>query len=138
MENIELSTSDADSHFIREKLNEFNFQRVPHDRHETLNLLVRRQGEIIAGLIGDTAWNWLYISLFWVDERQRGSGLGSKILARAEEIAIERGCRNANLETHDFQNLDFYQKRGYSIFGKLDDYPAGHIKYYLQTSLAKV
>lgn len=137
METIELSTSEADSHIVREKLNEYNFQRVPNDRHETLNLIVRENGDIRAGLIGDTAWNWLYISIFWVDGRHRGQGLGSLILARAEEIAIQRGCRNANLETHDFQSLDFYQKRGYKIFGKLDDYPEGHTKYYLCKLLLK-
>jgi hypothetical protein len=56
-------------------------------------------------------------------------------LAKAEEIAIQRGCKNAHLETHDFQSLDFYRRRGYVIFGKLDDLPEGHTKYYLRKSL---
>ncbi len=133
----ELTQSESDALFIRQKLNEYNFARVPNDRHETLNLIVRQEGDIIAGLVGDTAWDWLYVSLFWVDERRRSHGLGSQMLARAEEIAIQRGCRNANLETHDFQSLDFYQKRGYRIFGKLEDYPAGHTKYYLHKALIK-
>ncbi len=137
MAAIEISQSEAESQFIRQKLNEYNFQRVPPDQHETLNLIIRQEGKIIAGLVGDTAWDWLYVSLFWVDEGQRGRGLGSQILARAEEIALQRGCKNANLETHDFQSLDFYQKRGYRVFGKLDEYPQGHIKYYLHKGLTK-
>jgi GNAT superfamily N-acetyltransferase len=136
MDPIELTQSPADAQLVREKLNEYNFNLVPDDHHETLNLVVRRGDALIGGLVGDTAWDWLYISIFWVDERERSHGLGSQILARAEEIALQRGCKNANLETHDFQSLGFYQKRGYVIFGTLDDYPEGHIKYYLRKSLA--
>jgi len=135
MEAIELLQSDAETQFIRQKLNEYNFERVAPDRHETLNLIARQQGRVIGGLVGDTYWNWLYISLFWVEENQRGNGLGSRVLARAEQIAIQRGCRNSHLETHDFQSLEFYQKRGYVIFGQLDDLPEGHTKYYLRKSL---
>lgn len=100
-----------------------------------MNLIVKHQDAIVAGLVADTYWNWLYISLFWVNESERGHGLGSQLLAKAEEIALQRGCRNAHLETHDFQNLEFYQKRGYVIFGKLEDLPEGHIKFYLQKHL---
>jgi len=135
MDTIELSSSAEDAQFIREKLNEYNFNLVPPDNHETLTLIVRREEHIIAGLVGDTYWNWLYISVFWVDPGQRVHGLGSQILARAEEIAVQRGCRNAHLETHDFQNLEFYLKRGYLIFGKLEELPAGHTKFYLRKSL---
>jgi GNAT superfamily N-acetyltransferase len=135
METIEVSTSENDARYIREKLNEFNFARVPADDHETLNLVVRQGNTIIAGLIGDTYWNWLYVSLFWVDEHERSHGLGTRILAKAEEIAIQKGCRNAHLETHDFQNLEFYQRHGYQVFGKLEDLPGGHIKYYLHKRL---
>jgi len=135
MEKIELSQSEADAQLIRQKLFEFNFNRVPHDNHQTLYLIARRQGVVIAGPVGDTYWSWLYISFFWVDEHERDKGLGSKILAKAEEIAVQQGCKKAHLETHDFQNLQFYLKRGYEIFGKLDDLPEGHTKYYLCKSI---
>jgi GNAT superfamily N-acetyltransferase len=134
-EMIEISSNESDAQFIRERLNEFNYARVPHDNHETLTLVMRRDSKIIAGLTGDTYWEWLYISLFWVDELLRGEGLGTEILMKAEAVARERGCRSAHLETHDFQNLDFYQKRGYVLFGQLDDLPAGHTKYYLWKKL---
>jgi GNAT superfamily N-acetyltransferase len=133
--NIEISTEESDAKTIRERLNEFNFARVPPDNHESLTLVARREGKIVAGMTGDTYWGWLYISLFWVDESLRGQGLGSELLVKAEAIAVERGCYSAHLETHDFQNLEFYQKRGYELFGQLDDLPAGHMKYYLWKKL---
>lgn len=135
METIELSQNKEDALFVSEKLNEYNFNIVPHYNHQTLNLVAREQNTIIGGLVGDTAWNWLYISLFWVDEHKRSLGLGTRILRKAEEVAVQRGCKRANLETHDFQSLAFYQKRGYVVFGQLDDFPEGHTKYYLWKSL---
>jgi len=56
-------------------------------------------------------------------------------LAKAEELAIQKGCRNAHLETNDFQSLEFYKRRGYMVFGELEDLPEGHTKYYLRKQL---
>ncbi len=132
---IELVENEAEARFIRERLNEFNFRLVPNDQHQTLNLVLKHGEEICAGLLGDTYWGWLYISILWVREDLRGQGVGSRLLAGAERIAFERGCRNAHLETHDFQALNFYQKHGYGIFGQLKDLPKGHTKYFLNKKL---
>jgi len=137
MEKIEITPTEEDARYIRSKLNEYNNRFVPPDNHEKLYLVTRRNDEIIGGLVGGTYWNWLYIEWFWVDEHERNSGLGTRILAKAEEIAIQRGCRNSHLETHDFQSLAFYQRRGYSIFGELENLPEGHSKYYLRKQLVK-
>ena len=131
MEEIEVSHLDDDAHFIRQKLKEFNHNFAPPDTHERLCLVARRRARIIGGLIGGTYWNWLYVELFWVGEHERHNGLGTRILAKAEGLAIQRGCLNAHLETHDFQNLGFYQRRQYVVFGELADLPEGHTKYYL-------
>jgi GNAT superfamily N-acetyltransferase len=135
MLTIDLSTAEADAQRVREKLNQYNFQIVPPDRHETLYLIAREDGELAGGLIADTAWEWLHVDLFWVEQARRSQGLGSRLLAQAEEIAAQRGCKHACLETHDFQSLGFYQKRGYGVFGQLDDFPPGHTKYFLSKRL---
>jgi len=137
MDEIEISHAEADARLIHDRLDAYNAQFAPPDQHERLVLVVRRDGQLAGGLTGGTYWNWLYVEIFWVDERERGHGLGSRILARAEEIAMQRGCRHAHLETHDFQSLAFYQKRGYRVFGELQDLPAGHTKYYLWKELIK-
>jgi GNAT superfamily N-acetyltransferase len=137
METIEISQSAADTEFIREKLNEYNFNIVPPYNHQVLNLIAREQNTIIGGLLADLAWNWLYISYFWVAEQKRSLGLGTRILSMTEEMAVQKGCKRANLETHDFQSLSFYQKRGYIIFGQLENFPEGHTKYYLWKDLIK-
>lgn len=132
---FELVEDEAAVCLLRARLNEFNFRLVPNDRHQTLNLVLKHGEEIRAGLLGDTYWGWLYVSILWVREDLRGQGEGSRLLAEAERIAFERGCRDAHLETHDFQALGFYQKHGYQIFGQLEDLPQGHTKYFLNKKL---
>ena len=46
-------------------------------------------------------------------------------------MAQERGAFGATLETHSFQAPEFYAKLGYSVFGRIDDYPPGHAKLFL-------
>ncbi len=137
MDNLEIREFDGEAMaaLIREKLNEFNFAIVPDYNHKLLNLVVKQGEEVLAGLLGGTYWGWLYIRILWVHESQRGQGLGSQLLAKAESIAVERGCQHAHLETHDFQALEFYQKHGYVVFGQLEDLPAGHTKYFLSKHL---
>jgi hypothetical protein len=106
LDKIEVSKSETDAQFIRQKLNEFNFNLVLHDNHELLNLIVRRQNTIIASLIGDTYWNWLYICLFWVDDRYSASGTDrTKIY---DHLYLAEDCPISKELLPDFDSL-FYE-----------------------------
>ena len=80
-------------------------------------------GQNLGGLIGDTYYGWLSVSLMYLREDLRGQGYGEKLLLRAEEKACSRGVKNVFLDTFSFQTPDFYQKLGYHIFGELVDFP---------------
>ena len=84
-------------------------------------------GEIKGGIVGGTYWDWLYIDSFWIDETLRRQGYGKQLIEMAEEEAKKRGCKNAHLDTHDFQSIDFYKKNGYEICGLLDDLPGATV-----------
>ncbi|MEU6576248.1 GNAT family N-acetyltransferase [Streptomyces sp. NPDC046805] len=93
-------------------------------------------GEMAGGLVGHTWTTWLHVTYLWVDERHRGAGLGSRLLATAEELARgERGCRAARLETWDFQAPEFYKKQGYEVVCVIPDYPPGITEYTLTKTL---
>jgi GNAT superfamily N-acetyltransferase len=121
---------------VRAGLDAYNLAYVPLDTYQPLNLFVRGpEGTVLGGLLGGTYWGWLYISYFWLDESLRRKGLGSQILLTAEDEAGRRGCRHVYLETIDFQALPFYQKKGYTLFGVMDDKPPGHKSFFLRKDL---
>lgn len=82
--------------------------------------------------MGHTWTTWLHVTYLWVDDRTRGTGLGSRLLAEAERVAREeRGCHAARLETWDFQAPGFYKKQGYEVVCVIPDYPPGITEYTL-------
>jgi GNAT superfamily N-acetyltransferase len=93
-------------------------------------------GSTLGGLNAELRWTWLYVAHLWLPEEHRGRGIGSELLRRAEEFAREQGARAAYLDTLDFQAVDFYQRRGYMVFGTLEDFPPGFRRFYLQKALA--
>ncbi|MFV3411147.1 GNAT family N-acetyltransferase [Pseudomonas sp. NY15436] len=107
------------------------------DAHETFALLLRDpdSNEVIGGLYGKISYRWLLIDLVSVPESMRGQGIGERLMRMAEEVAQEKSCTGIWLETFSFQAPGFYQKLGYSEFGRLVDYPPGHTRLYYQKSL---
>lgn len=117
--------------FIKKKLDEYNLEYVGGYNVRALNVFINEKGIIIGGLIGIIYWNWLYIDSLWVDIKHRGKGIGTKILETAEQEARLRGCIGIHLDTHYFQNVAFYERKGFKIQGEIKDLPKGHCRYLL-------
>jgi ribosomal protein S18 acetylase RimI-like enzyme len=133
---IHASLDPKEAEFVQEKLNQYNLHYAPPDNHQVLALVARNpEDTIIAGLVGMTYWGWLHIDILWVDESLRQQGLGRQLLQKAEEEALNRGCRYSHLETHTFQALGFYIKHGYQVYAELPDLPSGYTKYFLKKGL---
>jgi ribosomal protein S18 acetylase RimI-like enzyme len=94
-------------------------------------------GSVVGGLVGVTNAipEWLNISVLWVQEEQRGQGIGGHLMRRAEAEAKNRSCRFARLATSDYQAPGFYEKMGYEMYGKLENCPQGEIDYYFYKEL---
>ena len=128
--------SETEIGFVRESLAQFNRAIVGDDGHQLLNLVeYDAEGNVIGGLLGGTYWGWMYIDILWVKEEYRRKGIGSKLLAQAEEEAVRRGCHHVHLETMSWQAPKFYAKFGYETVGILPDIPKGNQKYLLTKAL---
>jgi GNAT superfamily N-acetyltransferase len=119
---------------IRRGLSAYNIAKVP----ELLNLpsdefvvVLRENGKIIGGTVCNFDWGWLYFDNVWIDERQRGRGLGRVIMEASETYAAERGIQSAFLFTTGFQAKPFYESIGYEVFGENPDRPRGYITSHL-------
>ncbi len=94
-------------------------------------------GAIVGGITCMTYWDWLYVDYFWLDERLRRRGWGTRLIECAERIAIERGCRGAWLDTFSFQAPGFYLRMGYREFGRMTNHPKGESRHFFWKRLAK-
>ena len=131
------SCKDGDADYIIDRLVEYNLAKVPAKQKvlfETLDKnITDDNGKIIAGCVARMyCWNVAYIDTLWVDEKHRGTGLGSKLFAEIEKTAKDKGCYLIHLDTFDFQAKEFYHKQGYEVSGVLEDCPKGHCRYYLK------
>jgi ribosomal protein S18 acetylase RimI-like enzyme len=117
-------------------INAYNDQRGGDAHAKSLCFVLRApDGEIVGGLVGETHWDWFYISLLIIPEDLRGRGYGHELLTQAEQEARNRGAKHAYLDTFSFQAPAFYQQHGYGVFGELHDFPVGQTRYYMVKDL---
>lgn len=129
-----------DAKILHESIKAFNNETSPYHRAgrepeavTPLNFFIRDQtGAFLGGLTAETFWGWLSIDDLWLDRSLRGRGLGSKLIRMAEEEAIRRGCKAAQLQTFSFQASGFYEKQGYRVVGEMRDYPPGESFFWMR------
>jgi GNAT superfamily N-acetyltransferase len=121
---------------VRDRLDLFNVGITGESAYYPVNYFVKNQrDEVVGGLLGAIWGGWLQITYVWVDEGVRGRDLATRMMDQAEAYAREHHCRAITLETHSFQARPFYEKRGFEVFGTLDDWPKGHKKFFLKKKL---
>jgi GNAT superfamily N-acetyltransferase len=137
---LRLEVTDVDDGVVesevRRRLYAYNVSTTGIDDGSMLIVSLRDEaGRLVGGLYG---WTWggcAFVDLLWVDAARRRTGLGSRLLAGAEDEARSRGCTQVLLSTHTFQAPDFYAARGYRETGRFPDYPTGSAQIHLAKSL---
>lgn len=105
---------------------------------ETYSVTLKDDKDVVKGMvIVSFLWNGMHIDSLWVDEAARGLGWGAKLMRIVEEEAIKRGCSIAYTDTFTWQAPGFYEKLGYELYGKLDNFPKGNSLSYYQKKLSK-
>lgn len=141
MSNLEIVLTDVVDDrldaLINDGLNAFNDEVTGYSDRRPLSVAVRdpATGEILGGAKGRTSLGLLFIELFWLPERLRASGLGSRILRMMEEEGRRRGCRAGVLFTISFQAPDFYRRHGWRVFGDIPCDPPGTSRVFMTKEL---
>lgn len=129
---IEPDPAPEDVDAVNTGLRAFNVRHIGNPNEEHVHIFLRDGDDrVVGGLLGHIRWRWLYVAKLWVDDRVRGAGHGSALIAAAEQLARERGCIGVHLDTFEFQARPFYERLGYTVFGTLDGYPPGYRQFYL-------
>ncbi|RDJ20905.1 GNAT family N-acetyltransferase [Bosea caraganae] len=113
--------------YNRDKLGKVIFKEVA--------VTLREGDDIVGGVVGQVWCGWLFIQLFWIDEAFRGGDRGTELIGKLEDEARAVGATHAYVDTFSFQAPGFYEKRGYRIFGELENFPVGHSRFWLTKAL---
>lgn len=136
--NIETCTKEEQDYLV-DRLVEYNLTQVEATQKENfidLSRKIVKNGKIIAGIIARMyCWNVVYVDTLWVDPNYRERKIGKSLLKNVETEAKSNGAKLIHLDTFDFQAKDFYEKQGYVVFGKLDDCPENHCRFFMNKLL---
>lgn len=105
------------------------------DRHKVAIVIRDDAGAIIGGLWAEASYRWLFVKYLALPPEARGQGQGSALMRAAEAEARRLDCIGVWLDTFSFQARGFYEKLGYGVFGRIDDYPPGEARFFLSKRL---
>lgn len=126
--------SEADRQAVLDGLLAFNGAALGGNYHHPLPLAVLWRdaaGPPAGGAIGRSWGGWVFVELLYLPAAWRGRGIGRQVMQGVEDIARQRGCLGVYLDTFSFQARPFYEKLGYSVFGRLEGMPFGHDRFWL-------
>jgi GNAT superfamily N-acetyltransferase len=127
----------ADAAVISDGLRAYYKSQTGYYDFRPLAVLVReaRTGKVIGGLHGRSEFGLVYVAWFFLPEDWRRAGIGSRVLAMAEEEGRRRGCTRIALTTLSIEAPAFYQKEGYGVAATIDCEPPGLTRYYMTKKL---
>jgi GNAT superfamily N-acetyltransferase len=133
---IERSNPGAMARKLWQGLVEFNRGTVGPLRYSRKVLSVRgAKGRVLGGLILESYLRESYVELLWLSAEARGARVGSRLLAEAERVALQRGSVLIHLNTYSFQAPAFYEKNGYQRFGSMEGSPPGQSRHFYMKRL---
>jgi len=123
--------------FLTERIVEFNARATGYFDAQAFSATQQDElGVIRAGICGYTWGGCCYVSYLWIDERDRGRGLGTALLLAAEEHARTKSCAMMLLSSHSFQAPGFYERLGYERQAVIYDHPVGYTSVFLAKRLS--
>lgn len=118
MKIVELSKQQLEEIENKLDLYDSQFTGVSPEGKISIGIEEPNSGNIIAGLGASmTAFNILYLSNLFVDEKYRRKGYGKLLIKRMEELAKNMGANMIRLDTFSWQGKEFYLAMGYQIVG---------------------
>lgn len=131
---MEITRSDEKAQeTVHQKLREFN--RPFWGEKEDYSFHLEKDGQIIAGIVAFSTYDTVEVEYLFVQEDQRGKGIGSSLLHQVEEYARTDGKKRVLLNTYSFQAPGFYRKMGYRLLFAIEPCLGDHGQYFFEKEL---
>jgi GNAT superfamily N-acetyltransferase len=96
------------------------------EEDEPFAITARRGGAVVGTASGALRSDDAYLARLIVAADERGTGVGSRLLAATESLAAERGCARLTLRTQaGGPARRFYEARGWRVYAELPRWRAG-------------
>jgi GNAT superfamily N-acetyltransferase len=131
--------TDLDESVVQGGLADFNALKAGYRDWRPLAALLRDPdtGATLGGMIGRTSYGLLFIDLVYLPETLRGQDIGSKLLSMMEREGAARGCKSAFLLTITYQAPGFYERQGWTEFGRIACDPPGTARVFMTKTLVQ-
>lgn len=137
MKIVALPPDGPDSDALYKALNTFSAEHGHNTRkrENTTYLFVLRddQGKFLGGIQGGIYGGWL--DIYTLYSTREIKGVGTRLMDHVENYARENNCKGVKLVTYEFQAPEFYRKRGYEIYGELEDLVENYTNIYMKKVL---
>lgn len=127
---------EGDMKVLVERMLKYHADKGHPRKKDIFSIALRDENDkFVGGIIVSVLWNGMEIDSLWVDESLRGQNWGRKLMEATETEGRKRGCDFAYTNTFSWQASGFYEKMGYKLFGKLEDFPKGCSLSYFRKNL---
>ena len=113
----------------------YNKEKMGKQKYKRLAISLREKNAIVGGIVGEVWTAVLFIQFFWLEQRLRGKGFGTKLIKAIENEARRFGATHAYVDTMSFQASGFYRTCGYKEFGSIEGYPGGVTRHWFTKTL---
>lgn len=121
---------------IKDGVLKFNLPYLGEWKSQSFAIHVENEDHnIIGGIAGNYANDYMTVEWAWIDQQHRLQGLGKTIFKQLDEFAKSKKCKYIDVETLSFQAKGFYEKLGFSLISTLPDWVNGHDSHILRKKL---
>jgi GNAT superfamily N-acetyltransferase len=123
--SVETDPDPRDLEFLETQIRREASAKTGLGHEAELAIFVRDGGRIVAGISGWTWGDCCELQSLWVDPSLRGAWLWTRLIAAAEAEAVARGCTQTVHFTWAFQAGRLYERCGYELVGRVENFPSG-------------
>ena len=113
----------------------YNSEKMGKQKYKRLAISLRDGNAIMGGVVGEVWAGVLFIQFFWIEQRLRGKGFGTRLIKAIEDEARRFGAARSYVDTMSFQAPGFYRACGYREFGSIEGYPGGVTRHWFTKAL---
>jgi GNAT superfamily N-acetyltransferase len=114
---------------------DYNKEKMGRQKYKRFAISLREGDKIVGGIVGEVWSTVLFIQFFWMEQKLRGNGHGTKLIKAIEDEARRFGAKRSYLDTMSFQAPGFYRSCGYEEFGSIEGYQGGVTRHWFTKSL---